>query len=167
MTTFFDALCAGDYGTAYAQLRDYADLGLGERPASPAGQKVYDALQASYSYSLNGECRTDKLEAEQEGVRLVHLDLTRLEAAVAEETQRQVEAIVQSRPTSAVYDENKRYRSEVADEAYLAALDVVLRDAPSYYSEAEFNLSLAYVGGRWQIIANPSLLRSLAGGIGY
>ena len=167
VTTFLDALCAGDYGTAYAQLRDYADLGLGERPASPAGQKVYDALHASYSYSLNGECRTDKLEAEQEGVRLVHLDLARLEQAVAEETQRQVEAIVQSRPTSAVYDENKRYRSEVADEAYLAALDVVLRDAPAYYSEAEFNLSLAYVGGRWQIIANPSLLRALAGGIGY
>ena len=166
VTRFFDAVCAGDYGTACAQLRDYSDLGLGERPVSPAGQRVYDALCASYSWSLDGGCRTDKLEAEQM-VRFVHLDLARLEDAVAAETQRQAEAIVQSRPTSEVYDENKRYRSEVANEAYLAALDTVLRDAPAYYSEAVFNLSLAYTDGRWQIIANPALLRALAGGIAY
>ena len=163
---FFDAVCSGNYPAAYSELRDYSDLGLADMPASPAGQRIYNALHESYAYTLTGECRTDKLNAAQP-VRMRYLDLPRLEEAVARETQRQAEAIVQSRPISEVYDENRRYRPEIADEAYLAALDVVLRDAPAYYSEAEFELSLAYTDSRWQILASPALLRALAGGIGY
>ena len=163
---FFDAVCTGNYAAAYDELRDYSDLGLAEMPASPAGQRIYSALHESYSYALTGECRTDKLTAVQP-VRMRYLDLPRLEAAVAEETQRQAEVIVQSRPISEVYDENRRYRPEIADEAYLAALDVVLRNAPAYYSETDFELSLAYTDSRWQILASPALLRALAGGIGY
>ena len=135
-------------------------------PASPAGQRVYKALHDSYTYTLTGDCRTDMLTAQQP-VRLRYLDLARMEQAVADETQRQVEAIVQSRPMNAVYDENRRYRPEIADEAYLAALDVVLRNAQNYYAESEFDLSLAYTDGRWQLLASPALLRALAGGVGY
>ena len=163
---FFNGVCSGDYEAAYAELRDYADLGLAEMPASAAGQQVYNALHDSYFYTLTGECSTDKLTAVQP-VRFRYLDLARMEQAVAEETQRQVEAIVQSRPMNAVYDENRRYRPEIADEAYLAALDVVLKNAQNYYAEAEFDLPLAYTDSRWQILANPALLRALAGGVGY
>lgn len=166
VTRFFDAVCSGNYPAAYTELRDYADLGLSEAPASPAGQRIYQALHESFSYALAGACRTDKLEAVQP-VRFTYLDLARLEQAVADETQRQAEAIVQNRPTSAVYDENRRYRPEVANEAYLAALNVVLQNAPAYYAETEFELSLAYTGGRWQILTSPALLRALAGGVGY
>ena len=74
---------------------------------------------------------------------------------------------MQARPASAVYDENKHYLPEVADEAYLAALDVVLQKAADYYSESGFELSLAYTDNRWQILASPALLRALVGGIGY
>ena len=161
-----DALCAGDYDTAYAGLRDYADLGLSESPSSPAGKKIYTALHESFSYSLAGECRVDKLEAVQP-VRFVYLDLARMEEAVAEQTQTQIERIVQTRPISQVYDENNRYRPEVANEAYLAALDTVLRGAPAYYAEAAFDLSLAYTDGRWQVLADSALLRALTGGVGY
>lgn len=166
VTRFLDAVCTGNYPAAYTELRDYADLGLADMPTSPAGQRVYQALHESFSYSLAGECRTDKLEAVQP-VRFTYLDLARLEDAVADETQRQVEAIVQTRSINEVYDENRRYRPEVANEAYLAALNVVLQNAPAYYAETEFELSLAYTDGRWQILASPALLRALAGGIGY
>lgn len=166
VTRFFDAVCTGNYSDAYAELRDYSDLGLAELPATPAGQRVYQALHESYSYSLAGDARTDRLEAVQP-VRFTYLDLARLEEAVADETQRQVEAIVEKRSLSEVYDENRRYRPEVANEAYLAALNVVLQNAPAYYAEAAFDLSLAYTDGRWQILASPALLRALAGGIGY
>ena len=166
VTNFLNAICTGNYPAAYAELRDYSDLGLSEMPASPAGQRVYQALHESFSYSLAGECRTDKLEATQP-VRFTYLDLARLEDAVADETQRQAETIVQTRSTSEVYDENRKYRPEVANEAYLAALNVVLQNAPAYYAEAAFDLSLAYTDGRWQILASPALLRALAGGIGY
>jgi len=163
---FLNAVCTGDYDAAYTELRDYADLGLAEMPASPAGQRVYKALHDSYFYTLTGDCRTDKLTAVQP-VRVRYLDLARMEQAVADETQRQAEAIVQNRPMNAVYDENRRYRPEIADEAYLAALDVVLRNAQDYYTESEFDLPLAYTDSRWQILTNPALLRALAGGIGY
>ena len=163
---FLGAICSGDYPAAYTELRDYSDLGLAETPASPAGQRVQQALHESFSYSLAGECRTDRLEAVQP-VRFTYLDLARLEEAVAEETQHQAEAIVQNRSVSEVYDENRRYRPEVANEAYLAALNVVLQNAAAYYAETQFDLSLAYTDGRWQILASPALLRALAGGIGY
>ena len=166
VTRFLDAICTGNYPAAYAELRDYSDLGLSEAPSSPAGQRIQQALHESYSYSLAGDCRTDRLEAQQP-VRFSYLDLPRLEQAVADETQRQAETLVQNRSVSEVYDENRRYRPEVANEAYLAALNVVLQNAPAYYSETEFELSLAYTDGRWQLLASPELLRALAGGIGY
>ena len=164
--SFLNAICTGNYPEAYTQLRDYSDLGLSEMPGTPAGQRVYQALHESFSYSLAGECHTDRLEATQP-VRFTYLDLARLEDAVANETQHQAEAIVQTRSISEVYDENRRYRPEVANEAYLAALNVVLQNAPAYYAEAAFDLSLAYTDGRWQILASPALLRALAGGVGY
>ena len=164
LTTFFDAVCAGDYLTAYSQLRDYADLGLGDMPASPAGQKVYQALRNSYSYELQGECRYDKLEAVQ-AVNVTRLDLFRLEDAVANETQHQVERIVAERPVGKVYDENRQVLPDVADEAYLAALDVVLQNPQDYYTADVFNVTLTYTGGRWQIVADSRLLSTLAGGI--
>ena len=166
VTRFFDAVCAGDYGAAYHELRDYSDLGLAAEPSSAAGQRVYKALHESYSYTLSGDCSTDKLDAVQP-VRFTYLDLPRLEQAVADETQLQIERIVQTRSVSEVYDENRRYRPEVADEAYLAALDVVLQNAADYYADVDLELALSYTDGRWQILASPALLRALAGGIAY
>ncbi len=159
-----DALCAGDYDTAYRQLYDYADLGLSEVPASPAAQIIYTALHDSYSYSLSSECRIDKLSAVQP-VSFTYLDLARLEEAAANETQHQIELIVQTRAISQVYDENKRYKPEVANEAYLAALNVVLQNASDYYAESSFDLSLTYADSRWQVITSSMLLRALSGGI--
>ncbi len=166
VSRFFDALCAGDYDAAYPELRDYSDLGLAALPSSAAGQRIYGALHASYSYELTGPCRTDKLDAVQP-VRFRYLDLPSLEEAVAEETQLQIEQIVQTRPVAEVYDANRRYLPEVANEAYLAALDKVLQHAADYYADTEFDLSLSYTDGRWQILANPALLRALAGGTAY
>jgi len=166
VTRFFDAVCAGDYPAAYRELRDYSDLGLAEVPSSPAAQRACQALHESYSYTLAGDVKTDMLSAVQP-VRLTYLDLQRLEEAVAGETQHQIERIVQTRSLSDVYDENRRYRPEVANEAYLAALNVVLENAERYYAEAAFDLSLAYTDSRWQIITSPALLRALAGGIAY
>ena len=69
------------------------------------------------------------------------------------------------RPVGAVYDENRQVLPDVADEAYLAALDVVLQNARNYYYTDGFDVSLSYTDSRWQIIADSRLLRALAGGI--
>lgn len=163
VTAFFDAVCSGNYDAAYEQLRDYADLGLAAQPSTPAGQKVYEALHRSFSYALEGESRTDKLDAKQT-VRFTYLNLPSMESDVEAETKRQIENIVNSRSVSQVYDENKHYRPEVTEEAYLAALDTVLANAESYYTEESFDLSLTYTDGRWQLLTSPALLRALNGG---
>ena len=160
---FFDAHCAGDYDTAYDQLRDYADLGLAVPPSTPAGQKVYEALHKSFSYELEGDCVTDKLDAKQ-SVRMTYLNLPAMEGEVEAETKHQIEEIVNARTTSEVYDENKRYRPEVTEEAYLAALDTVLAHAEDYYTQESFTLDLTYTDGRWQLLTSPALLRALNGG---
>ena len=165
VTLFFDDLCAGRYDAACEQLRDYADLGLGETPSSAAGRRVYDALRESYAYELVGEPETKMLDAVQK-LRFRYLALPSIEADVAAETQRQIEAIVESSDPNEVYDADRHYRPEVAERAYLAALDAVLAHAEKYYTEEELTLSLTYTGGRWQMLMSPELLRALGGGTG-
>ena len=165
VTLFFDNLCAGRYDAACEQLRDYADLGLGDAPSSAAGRRVYDALHESYAYELVGEPETDKLDAVQK-VRFRYLALPSIEADVAAETQRQIESIVDSSNPNEVYDADRHYLPEVTERAYLAALDAVLAHAETYYAEDELSLSLTYTDGRWQMLMSPELLRALGGGTG-
>lgn len=165
VTRFFDNLCAGRYEAACEQLRDYADLGLGDTPSTAAGRQVYDALHKSYAYELVGEPEIKMLDATQ-GVRFRSLRLPAIEEEVAAETQRQIAAIVESRSTSEVYDEDKHYLPAVTEEAYLAALDAVLAHAEDYYDETELTVALTYTDGRWQMLMSPELLRALSGGTG-
>ena len=165
VTLFFDDLCAGRYDAACRQLRDYADLGLGDTPSTAAGRRVCDALHASYSYELAGEPEIKMLDAVQK-VRFRYLALPSIEADVAAQTQRQIEAIVESSNPNEVYDADRHYLPEVTERAYLAALDAVLTHAEKYYTEDELALSLTYTDGRWQMLMSPELLRALSGGTG-
>ena len=162
---FFDDLCAGRYDAACKQLRDYADLGLGDTPSTAAGRMVYDALHASYSYELAGEPEVKMLDAVQK-VRFRYLALPSIEDDVAAETRRQIEAIVEQSNPNEVYDADRHYLPEVTERAYLAALDAVLAHAEKYYTEDELTLSLTYTDGRWQMLMSPELLRALGGGTG-
>ena len=162
---FFDNLCAGRYDAACEQLRDYADLGLGDTPSTVAGRRVYDALHASYSYELVGEPEVKMLDAVQK-VRFRYLALSSIEDDVAAETKRQIEAIVEQSNPNEVYDADRHYLPEVTERAYLAALDAVLAHAEKYYTEDELTLSLTYTDGRWQMLMSPELLRALGGGTG-
>ena len=162
---FFDNLCAGRYDAACEQLRDYADLGLGDTPSTAAGRMVYDALHASYSYELAGEPEVKMLDAVQK-VRFRYLALPSIEDDVAAETRRQIEAIVEQSNPNEVYDADRHYLPEVTERAYLAALDAVLAHAEKYYTEDELTLSLTYTDGRWQMLMSPELLRALGGGTG-
>lgn len=163
---FFDALKAADYDHAYGLLRGRSDLGLEDRPQSEAGQIVFDALRQSYDYELLGSCAVDKLQGVQR-VKLRYLDLTAIQDSVREETIDELEKIVQSRSHSQVYDKNEQYLPEVANEAYLKAVETVMGEAEKYYAEAEFDLSLSYADGRWQIVEAPAMLKALNGNAGY
>lgn len=163
---FLTALTGGDYETAYTYLRDYTSLGLENEPESEAGKTVYSALRESYDYELVGACSAEKLDAKQK-LRFTYLDLTGIRENVESETMEQLRKLVKERPRDEVYDENDQYRQEITDEAYLRAVKSVLREAKSYYTTQEIELTLAYSDGRWQVIVGQDLLRALNGGTGF
>ena len=83
---FYDAIVIGDYPTAYSCLSDYTGLGLETEPGTENAALVYDALKASYEYTLVGEAKRDRLNATQT-VRVKYLDLASLEASVQDGVQ--------------------------------------------------------------------------------
>lgn len=165
VTDFFDGLVTGDYVLAYSLMKDYSDLGLSNEPETEAAKLVYSALKASYDYRLEGQCQVNLLQAQQHVV-MRYLDIAKATAELDKATEDNLKEIVQTRSHNAVYDENDQYLPQVTDEAYLSALKSRLKNAANYYTTVEFDLTLDYVNGKWQITTAPELLVALSGGTG-
>lgn len=163
VTEFFDDVTAGSYAEAYTHIDSYSTLGLENTPASETGKLAYDALKSSYSYKLYGDCTVDGLSAKQQIV-FQYLDLGSISGDVQNETEKNLNSIVQSRSRSEVYDENNNYLPAVTDEAYSAAVSSVLQHAENYYTTTAFEVELEYTDGSWHIIPNSAMLKALAGG---
>lgn len=166
VTKFYDALISGDYTTAYSCLSDYTGLGLEVAPDDENAAQIYEALKASYEYTLSGSAKVDKLSATQ-NVRFKYLDLESLEDSVEDGVTRNLEKIVKSRPGSEVYDENNKYLPSVTAEAYSASLQSVLSHANSYYTATAIDIDLTYSNGQWLIVTNQAMLNALMGGVAY
>lgn len=165
VTGFFDALVTGDYDTAYALMKNHAGLGLEKEPESEAAQLVYAALKDSYHYELLGDCQVTMLRATQR-VSMRYLDVAKLTGDLGDLTQEKLKTIVQTRSRDQVYDDNDQYLPAVTQEAYTASLKQVLKNAKSCYTKVEFDLTVEYHGGKWQVLTAPELLLALTGGTG-
>lgn len=165
VTGFFDALVTGEYDTAYSLMKDYAGLGLEKEPESEAARLIYDALKQSYHYALIGDCQISMLTATQR-VSMRYLDVKQLTSGLQELTQEKLKTIVQTRDRDQVYDDKDQYLPAVTQEAYTDALKQVLKNTKSCYTQVEFDLTVEYSGGKWQLLTAPELLLALTGGIG-
>lgn len=163
VTEFFDDMTAGNYTAAYEHMEGYSTLGLENTPDSETAVLAYDALKASYSYKLYGDCTVDGLTAKQQVV-FQYLDLSSIGDDVQSKTEENLNSIVQSRSRSEVYDENNNYLPAVTDEAYSAAVQAVLERAQNYYTTTAFEVELEYTDGSWHIIPNSAMLSALTGG---
>lgn len=163
VTEFFDDMTAGNYTAAYEHMEGYSTLGLENTPDSETAVLAYDALKASYSYKLYGDCTVDGLTAKQQVV-FQYLDLSSIGDDVQSKTEENLNSIVQSRSRSEVYDENNNYLPAVTDEAYSAAVQAVLERAQNYYTTTAFEVELEYTNGDWYIIPNSAMLSALTGG---
>lgn len=166
VTTFFDALDAGDYESAYGCLQNCNSLGLEKSPTTDTGIMVYDALKESYSYELYGECITDKLTAYQQ-LRFDSLDLTAFESDVQEATMTELRKLVQTKSRSEIYDANDQYLPSITAEAYKNAVTGVLKTAEAYYTTTWLTVELTYSDGQWLIITDPAMLKAIVGGVTY
>lgn len=166
VTGFFDAIMAEDYETAYSYLDYYSSLGLENEPADEVSLQVYEALKASYSYRLHGECVYEGLTAKQQ-VLLEHLDIQRMMEKLGEKTQANLKVMVMNSPTSAIYDENNQFRPEATDKAYKQAVNDLLEKPEYYRTTTGMELELVYTNDGWRIQANDALLHALCGGTAY
>lgn len=146
-------------------MKDHAGLGLEKEPESEAARLIYDALKASYHYELVGDCQVSMLTATQR-VSMRYLDVKQLTSGLEDLTQEKLKTIVQTRDRDQVYDDKDQYLPAVTQEAYTDALKQVLKNAKSCYTQIEFDLTVEYSGGKWQLLTAPELLLALTGGIG-
>ena len=160
---FFDSILDKDWETAYSCLSDYSSLGMGKTPEDPAEAALYEALQASYTYSLTGDCTVTGLNAVQQ-VRLTYLDLSSLSGSLQAETLSAVQRLVEELPAAQIYDGQGGYREDFISLAYLDAIRTVLQYPDPYLRTAVLPLELHYTDGTWKLSASPALLTALSGG---
>ncbi len=161
---FFEALQAEDYESAYGYLSGYSSLGLEQEPEDEATRLAWEALRQSYDYRLVGACEVNALQASQ-ALSFTSLDLPAVLEAVRARVPAELEALVQQRPRSEVYDENNKFRPEVSQEAYTLALRHVLEEPADYLQDRDLTLSLLYREGRWLLQPGDGLLKALLGGM--
>ena len=160
--SFFNAVIAGDYPSAYACLSDYSGLGLENEPDSETGRSLYRALRQSYGFTLDDDCDVDKLSAVQR-VQLRYLDVKAVEAAVAERVDAVTAALVAETPSAEIYDEQGQYLPSFTDAVYAEALRQVLETAADYYTGTAVDVAVRYSGGSWKMQTSPALISALLG----
>ena len=166
VTAFFDGLTAGDYARAYAQLNNYASLGLEEEPETEAARLMAEALRSSYSYSLYGDCKTDDLRASQ-SVLFDAMDLNLLTEDLKAGTEAAVQKMSEELPQSELLDENGNYRPEITEKAYLDTLRELLKHPDRYRTSVVLEIELCYTVDGWRIVADDSLIYALSGRTAY
>ena len=161
---FFDAIKRGDTAEAYACLSDYESLGLENVPATKDGQLLYQALQASYDYSLSGDCRVEGLNAVQR-VKFTYLNVGQAASDAAAKVGDVLAVLIEERPREELADADGNILDSVNEEAFLTALHQVLEDPMHYTRSTELELHLVYNGSEWRIVTSPELITALIGGL--
>jgi len=163
VTWFFDSIRIGNYPSAYSCLGDYVTLGLEQEPETPEAKQLYNTLKKSYTWSLNGDCSVNGLEAIQP-VNFRALNIRKTEDAVAKRTNELFEQETANKPASEVYDENGAVLQSVTDRVYAMALEEALAQPDSLCSETELEIRLQYMDGMWKIVTDRTLMNALVGG---
>ena len=161
---FYQAMIDGDYATAYDCLGDYSSIGLENQPETEEGRLLYDALKDSYSFTLHGAPKLDKLEAKQT-VAFRYLNLSAVESEAKKKVDSLLKKYVESHDRREIYDSDGVYLQSATDEVYLQALQEALADAEKYYTSSEYDVTLTYSDGRWIMNTNPEMLKAFLGGV--
>ncbi len=163
VTDFFDSLIARDYQRACARLSGVAALGLEDSPASEDAARLMEAVRASWSWRLYGDCNLTRSGATQQ-VIFNSLDLARMRDDIRAATEDEVERLAAELPADEIYAEDGGYLPSFTERAYAAALDDVLAHADEYYTATGLNIRLVKDGGEWLIVPDSALYGALTGG---
>ena len=163
VSEFFDSLLARDYERAYARLSGVATLGLEDESVNEDAARLMDAVRASWSWRLYGDCALTRSGATQQVV-FTSLDLARMRDDIRAATEGEVERLAASLPADEIYAEDGGYLPSFTERAYAAALDAALARADEYYAATGLNIRLVKDGGEWLIVPDSALYGALTGG---
>ena len=124
---------------------------------------IYEAMKASYDYTLRGDAVRTGLTAKQ-GVSFRHLNLEAIKKDAPVKIGSLLKEIVDTRSKSQVYDENDNYLESVTDEVYRKALSELLSRKDRYYTSLEMDVEVEYVNGKWRMKTTPELISAILGG---
>lgn len=157
-----DAICAGDYSTAAAQLEGTPDLGLDGTSQSEVGQLLWDAYRESCSYQCVGELYATETGLAQD----ISFEALNLEAVLANVKDRWMQlftALVDAaEDSSTLYDENGEFKNELIQQTLLEAVRQTLAQSTER-THTNLTLQLVYSDSQWQVRPTDALLNVICG----
>ena len=158
---FFEALEERDYASACELLDGYSSLGLEETPTGEQAAQIYELMRSGYTYTPGPVTPGEEKDTAVQSVTLRHFSYGRLRNAVKENMKTILNSYVQQRSESEVYDENYAIRSEVAREAFTAALEGVLAAPEGFQADEQLDVALRYSTKGWRIVPDEAFLNAV------
>lgn len=161
-----NAIAQGDFSAAAEKMYGTPDLGVSEnltaeaaavweifrtgiRCSIPAGTEQYTV--SGSSFAVEAEVSVPQIASITDSLTAHARDLMNERIAAAEEM-------------ADIYDENNDFRQDVIEAVMAQAMDLALEEEPEYQT-CKTTLGLVRENGRWWVVPDETLLKTLAGGL--
>ena len=128
------------------------------------GRAILEAAVSRRRCTLLGSCEAEGRKAEQR-LRVSAFDPEQLAADLAGEMLPLLQERVDAAEREEDIYENGAYRTEILEDAFMAALASLLAAPERYTAESELTLSLTYTDGAWTAANLPELDAALLGSL--
>lgn len=164
VTQMMDAFCAGDYTRAQQAMYGTIELGVDRDASDEIGKLVWEAFEASISYSLVGECYATDSGLSQ-NIHIQTMDISSVTDYIKENAKTVLEErVLSAEDLDAVYEDDDQYRDEFVDGVLLdVAREAIANHAKTV--ETELTLNLTWADGQWWVVSNEALLHAVSGGV--
>lgn len=163
VSAFFEALNNKNYEACYDCLLDCDSLGLENKPKDVTEKLLWEKMCSSYSYEIIGDAQTEADGAVIK-VRITGLSLSEASKDANKAAKKMIEAAMKHPDSDEnIFDENGEYLEKFIMKYYSKAVETVMEESDEYLSNAEIDMVLQYVNGKWKIVVTDELAEVLTG----
>lgn len=164
MQSMLDALCAGDYETAGAQIYGCPALHSGADTESESGRLIWEALINSLDYQWEGEPYAS-LSGISRDIHMTGLVIDSVTAPLKEASMELLTQRVQeAENVDEIYNADGSYQEDFVMEVLKDAVEHTIQEY-SVLDTRDITLTAVYEQGRWWVLPNQALLELISGGI--
>lgn len=163
LESFFSNLEEKAFPRAYAQLANYASLGLENTPADTTAARLWAARQSIWRFTVEDGYEMEGVHLTKRAAADCLDEKAIMDRAGVLVQDKLAKAVENARLKSEVYDEEGNYREELVRAALDASLDEVLADLSPYIYTRGLVIRLENVDGKWLVAADADLIGALTG----